>query len=113
MTIVVDSSAFVAGLRARLQQIGKQHQVGVRNYADVAIVKAGSHIHSESGALVGRLVVEEHLDADPPHIVVGVDESDDEKPHAIFVEFGTELMSARPFMRPGLEEAKSEFRVNP
>src|ERR1700674_948351 len=85
---------------------------GGRRYADATAEAAKRHIKSMSGELADSIKVEDHLGEDPPWLEVGAFEQGAANAHGIHEEFGTSRESPHPFMRPALEEAVGEFRVD-
>lgn len=112
-SITVDDRAFVAAYQQALQHIDDQAKSALRTFAENAKESARRHIHSVSGDLASRLTIEDHLNEPEPYIEIGVDETGDLDPHAFYHEFGTSKDSPHPYMRPGLEEAKAAFKVEP
>ncbi len=110
MTVVVDDRAFRAGLNAYLERLKRSGRDAARHYADSVVTFSVAHIKSASGDLAGAMGVDDHLEEEPPYIIVGAFETDDH-PHALETEFGTFKEQARPFFRPALDEAVRDFTV--
>jgi hypothetical protein len=109
----VDDREFAQALDALMKRWSKNSRAGVRRYGDAVVTFARSHIDSKSGELAGSIGVEDHLEENPPFIEVGAFETEDPKlRHAAETEFGTSKETARPFLRPSLEEAVRDFTVD-
>jgi len=102
----------MAGFAAMTEHDRKQSHTGMRRYGTAAADAMRRHIHSESGDLAASVGVEDHTNEDPPYVEIGAFETAP-NPHGLFDEFGTVKMAARPFARPGLLEAESEFQIDP
>lgn len=112
-SITVDDKAFMAGFAGMTQRNRKNSQAGMRRYGDAVVAFARVHIDSKSGELAGSLGVIETFDGDEPSIEVGAFEDGAADPHGLYTEFGTSKETARPFMRPALEEGARDFTVDP
>jgi hypothetical protein len=110
----VDDRAFMAGFSAMTDHFRKNSQTGMRRFGEAAATFMRSHIDSKSGELAGSVGVQEHFDqGDHPYLEVGAFEEGAADPHGLYTEFGTSRETARPFARPGLEEAARDFTVDP
>lgn len=110
----VDDRDFLAGVSALKQRWSQNTQAGMRRFGESAAAFMRSHIDSKSGELAGAVRVEEHFDqGDQPYLEVGAFEEGAADPHGLYTEFGTSKETARPFARPGLEEATRDFTVDP
>lgn len=108
MTVVVDDRAFRAGLNAFVEKLRQEARSSARRYAESVVTFSVGHIHSASGDLAGAMGTDDHLNEEPPYIIVGAFESDDH-PHALETEFGTFKEAAEPFFRPALDEAVRDY----
>jgi hypothetical protein len=108
----VDDSKFMAGLSGYVARARTETQAGMRRYGDSVVTFARAHISSKSGELAGALKVDEHFnEGDEPYLEVGAFEDGAADPHGLYTEFGTSKETARPFIRPALEEASRDFTV--
>jgi hypothetical protein len=112
-SIKVDDSQFMAAFAGLVQTDREKSHQAMSNYGEAAVGFMRRHIDSKSGELAGSLRVEEHFDGegDQPWVEVGAFEDGTADPHGLYTEFGTSKEAARPFARPGLEEAGRDFRI--
>lgn len=112
--ITVDDKAFMSGFADHAKRMRVNSKAGMRRYGQAAVSFMKAHIDSKSGELAGAVRVEEHFDqGDQPYLEVGAFEEGTPNPHGLYTEFGTSKERARPFARPGLEEAARDFTVDP
>jgi HK97 gp10 family phage protein len=84
----------------------KQLEQALLEGAELVRDTARSKIHSRSGGLARSIVAKvfQHKKRDAPAAFVAIDYSKTEAFYAHMVEYGTVKMSARPFMRHGIDE---------
>lgn len=108
----LDDREFMQAYDALMKRWSKNSRAGVRRYGEAVVTFARTHIDSKSGELAGAVRVDDHLEENPPYIEVGAFEEGAADPHGLYTEFGTSRETARPFMRPALEEAVRDFTVD-